>query len=106
MGKLDQIRALREARFAESKAQGDVAAASESLADLKENVAAVNNNTVNKVNKTNKKKELKSSSPVNRNAEYQQRWREDNSDLNRLRARNGMRKLRAKVKSTETIKQE
>lgn len=79
MGKLDQIRALREARHEERSAK------------------PVNNeNVINKASTFEDTLLTPKAVPVSTNAERQAKWRKANSELNKLRAREGMRKKRAR----------
>jgi len=75
ISKLDQIRALRERRF-----------------DNSQKPAKPVNNIINSTPATSKRTGGKS------NAQRQAKWRADNPDTNRERARNGMRKKRAAEK--------
>ena len=78
--KLDQIRVLRERQYAER------------AADPSPNViygGSVGGGMGANVNKTSDKPIL-----LTRNAAHQARWRKANPELNRQRAREGMRKLR------------
>jgi hypothetical protein len=79
LSKLDQIRALRERRFAERAAP--VSSVELLYGGAPGGMVATVNNT---------KQPLLTSS-----AERQSKWRKANPDINRQRAREGMRKLRA-----------
>jgi len=78
LSKLDQIRALRERRFAERTAP-------DATNELLYGGPAGGGMSAN-VNK---------GGLLTRNADHQAKWRKANPELNRQRAREGMRKLRA-----------
>lgn len=78
---MDQIRALRERRY-------------------EERVKSVNNAPV--INNATPASAASPSANVSTNAARQAKWRKANSELNKLRAREGMRRKRAKAKGIMT----
>jgi hypothetical protein len=89
VSKSDQIRALREAAWKAKLAQP-------AYASSKERRRA--SGTVNKESQA----DGAPSNLINTNAAYQVKWRKANTDLNRLRAREGMRKIRAQRDNANT----
>lgn len=79
MSKADQIRALREMRYAEMQQQASVE----------------QEPVINVINTVTDKEDVLLTS----NADRQAKWRKANAALNRERARDGMRKKRAEAKA-------
>jgi hypothetical protein len=83
MSKVDQLRAMRERRFEEKHSEPPPKPIR--LKKAKAIVRPAVNKDVNK-----------EAPLINANVEHQAKWRKANTELNRERARNGMRQRRAK----------